>query len=143
MNRSDTAKVLAKMTAYDRRTVGLADVAAWHEIIGDLDYDDCLAAVRDHYTNSREWCMPADIVKAVKAIRRERLNAVGTLVPNDSPDDTAEVRALHAEIRAGRMSVEDKRAYEASGLPLAQWQRVAVSQGRVLGLTARYPEDVS
>lgn len=121
MNRSDTNKVLAKMAAYDRRTVGIADVAAWHEIIGDLDYDDCLTAVRDHYTESREWCMPADVAERVKAIRRDRLAAAGSLIPNETGDDVAEAKALRDAVGAGRMTASDVRAYETSGLPVAAW----------------------
>lgn len=121
MNPSDTGRVLAKMAAYDSRTVGIADIAAWHEIVGGLDYDDCLTAVRDHYTESRDRCMPADVVKRVKAIQRERLNAVGTLIPNDTDDLAAEARLLTAAVRSGQVTGADLRGYEASGLPVAVW----------------------
>jgi hypothetical protein len=121
MNRSDTSKILTKMAAYDQRTIGLADVAAWHEIIGELDYGDCLTAVRDYYTESRDRCMPADIVKRVKAIQSERSRAVGALRPNDTEDDMVELRALNAAVRSGRMNAADVRAYEASALPVFVW----------------------
>lgn len=69
MTLAETAKVLAKMAAYDQRTVGDADVAAWHEILGHLDIDSCLAAVTIHYreNSSRPW--PSEIRKLATELR--------------------------------------------------------------------------
>lgn len=70
MTPEETGNLLGDCAAYDRRTVGEADVIAWHRIIGDLPYGDCQAAVIAHYTESREWIMPADIRSRVKRAQR-------------------------------------------------------------------------
>lgn len=71
MTPEETGNLLGDCAAYDRRTVGEADVIAWHRIIGDLPYHDCQAAVIAHYTESREWIMPADIRSRVKRAQRD------------------------------------------------------------------------
>lgn len=61
MTPAEVARVLAKCQAYDRRTVGKADIAAWHEALGDLDLPSALAAVAEHYRDETAWIMPAHI----------------------------------------------------------------------------------
>lgn len=72
MNRSETARILAAMAAFDRRTVGDSDVIAWHAVLSDVDYEDALMAVRNWYTRNTEWIMPAHVRKLVEDIQRER-----------------------------------------------------------------------
>jgi hypothetical protein len=68
----DVVDVLTKAAAFDQRTVGRADVLAWHEVIGRLDRDDALAAVTRHYTESRDRVMPADVVRLARVVREDR-----------------------------------------------------------------------
>jgi hypothetical protein len=75
MTPEETATVLAKCAAVDRRTVGRADVLAWHEIVGHLDFGVGLEAVRRWYTDHREWIMPSDVVQLGSEIIRERRKA--------------------------------------------------------------------
>jgi hypothetical protein len=75
MTPEETATVLAKCAAVDRRTVGRADVLAWHEIIGHLDFGVGLEAVRRWYTHHRDWIMPSDVVELGNEIIRERRKA--------------------------------------------------------------------
>lgn len=71
MTKAETAKLLTLIAAFDRRTLGEADVEAWHLILGDLDPTDCADAVKAHFTTSREWLMPTDVrTFAVNAARR-------------------------------------------------------------------------
>lgn len=72
MNPAEIAAVLTKAAAYDRRTIGRADVAAWHEALQDIDLQDALAAVTRHYRASTEWLMPGHIRDAVAELRRGR-----------------------------------------------------------------------
>jgi hypothetical protein len=72
VNHEQTALVLAKAAGIDQRTVGAADVLAWHEIIGDLEYADALAAVSAHYAESSDRLMPAHVRRHALAIARER-----------------------------------------------------------------------
>lgn len=72
MTPAETAKVLAKASAYDQRTVGQTDVLAWHEALRDLGYDDAMAAVAKHYAHSTDRIMPAHIRRLVVAARNAR-----------------------------------------------------------------------
>jgi hypothetical protein len=102
MKHSEISLLFGVMAAYDRRTTGEADVRAWHDVIGDLDFTDAVQAVKAHYRESSAWVMPADVRARVKKIREERLAAVGddALVPDADPDD---VDAWLEALRAGRM----------------------------------------
>lgn len=61
MTRGDVARLLAYIAAFDRRTLGDADVLAWHDVLGDLDFEPAKAAVRQWYAESDGWIMPAHI----------------------------------------------------------------------------------
>jgi len=69
---SQTAKLLAKAQLVDNRTVDAMTVAAWHEIVGPLDFDDAMTALTEHRRASTDYLMPAHIVAGVKRIRAER-----------------------------------------------------------------------
>lgn len=97
---SETATLLAMVAAYDRRTVGQADVAAWHTELEPYDLATCTAAVRAHYGESREWLMPGDVVQRVKAIRRDRIPQAAPIPPLD-PADVAGCIAWDRAWRAG------------------------------------------
>lgn len=75
MTPSETAKVLAAAAAFDRRTVGTADVAAWHSALGALDYADARDAVTRHYRTTTDWIMPVHILHYAVEISTERAQA--------------------------------------------------------------------
>ena len=87
MTPDETVDLLTLVQSYDRRTVGEADVAAWHLAIGDQPYADAQNAVIAHYRESREWIMPADIRQRVREIRQGRLDI--TPVPPAPPEVAA------------------------------------------------------
>lgn len=66
MTLDETIDLLATCAAYDRRTIGKTDAVAWHAVVGDLPFDDAQKAVFAHYSESREWIMPADVRTRVK-----------------------------------------------------------------------------
>jgi hypothetical protein len=68
----EASELLAFCAAFDRRTVGKSDVAAWLQALGDLGYAECRDAVIAHYRDSREFIMPADIRARVKRVRRDQ-----------------------------------------------------------------------
>lgn len=72
MTPAETARVLTKAAAFDNRTIGETDVAAWHEILGYLDVRDCLTAITTHYSEQRDRAMPADIRRLAIGIRDDR-----------------------------------------------------------------------
>ena len=72
MTKAETARLLAMIAAFDRRTIGESDVEAWHLIVGDLEAFDCAAGVREHYAAKRDWIMPADVRTFAEAEARRR-----------------------------------------------------------------------
>jgi hypothetical protein len=72
VTRAEVAVVLGLAAARDYRRVGEADVLAWHEDIGDLDFDDARAAVSRHYRESTDRLMPAHVRRIVRDIHAER-----------------------------------------------------------------------
>lgn len=103
MSPADAARVLAKAQAYDRRTVGQADVQAWYEALCDLDLNAVLAAVADHYRDSTDWLMPAH----VRRLTRQ--------APSDRP-----LRAAIAEQSVAFDAVANRRGIEAARTALAE-----------------------
>jgi len=72
MNRGDTARLLAVIQAFDRRTIGDGDVIAWSAVLDDLDYGECADAVVMHQRNSPGvWLEPGHIRAIVKAARAD------------------------------------------------------------------------
>lgn len=72
MNLEETAAVLAKAAGYDNRTIGDANVMAWHEALGDLNVRDCLAAVAQHHRESDAYLMPVHVRRIAERLRKER-----------------------------------------------------------------------
>ena len=89
MTPGDVGKLLGLMALADNRKPPDEDdeegraamIAFWLEMIGDLPFADCAQAVRDHYRESREWIMPADIRHRVRAIRDQRLRVTADAAP--------------------------------------------------------------
>lgn len=72
MTPADTARVLAAAASFDQRTVGTADVAAWHAALHELDYQDARDAVVRHYRTTAERIMPVHVLHFAEEIRDER-----------------------------------------------------------------------
>jgi hypothetical protein len=87
MTPSETAKLLAYCAAFDRRTVGKADVAAWHKLLGRYAYEDAETAVNEHYSAEHRWIMPADILRGIRRIRAQRIDAANPLY-DGNPGET-------------------------------------------------------
>lgn len=72
MTRGDVARLLAYMAAFDKRTLGDADVLAWFDAIGDLDYELAKVAIRNWYREQDTFVMPAHIRRAVRGSEADR-----------------------------------------------------------------------
>lgn len=73
MNNQELAQVLAKANVIDARlVVDEAVFAAWGELIGDLEVQDALDAVAEHYRSSTNRIMPKDIRDNAKRIAHTR-----------------------------------------------------------------------
>jgi hypothetical protein len=72
MTPEDVVDVLTKLSAYDQRTIGEADVAAWFTVLGRYEIQDALIAVEVHYGESSHRAMPSDIKKLTINVREQR-----------------------------------------------------------------------
>ena len=117
MTIDETIDLLTAAAAFDRRTVGKADAVAWHTVVGDLPLDDCLAAVRGHYTDTTDWLMPAHVRQRVKAMRRDRIDRA---IPAAPPAEVADAPGRYkAALEAGIRRIADGRSmYRAIGGPV-------------------------
>lgn len=119
MTLDETIDLLAVAAAFDRRTVGEADAMAWQAAIGDLDFSDSRAAIVAHYQDTRDWVMPADIRKRVKAMRRDRLERqIVAAPPAELADNTHDYRA--ALSRSIRQIADGRSVPKAIGGPVRE-----------------------
>jgi len=107
MNRAEVSLLLGVCASFDARTIGEADVIAWHDVLGDLNYSDAVNAVKSHYGSSADRIMPAHVRSGVRQIRRERVNgADASFVFSGDPDNT---REFQRQLKAHRQAVGDGR----------------------------------
>jgi hypothetical protein len=99
MNDIEVSKLLALMALADNRKppeddeARMAMIEFWLGMVGDLRYADAAIAVRDHYRESREWVMPADIRQRVAEIRKQRIEAAPPVeIPEHLADRPLEAR---------------------------------------------------
>lgn len=91
MNRSEVAQVLAAAAARDQRTIGEADVLAWHQDLSDVDYGSALLAVSEHYRTSERRLMPVHIRRIVAEFDAEHA-AIANPNPLPAPRPGRRVR---------------------------------------------------
>jgi hypothetical protein len=104
MNAAEVGDLIARMALVDNRKppeddeAKAAMIMSWLELVGDLNYDDAVQAVRDHYRESREWIMPSDVRRRVKTIRGERIkHSLIAAPPHELTDDPQAYREVLAE----------------------------------------------
>jgi len=130
MTPIDIANVLAKAAAFDQRTVGQADILAWHEALQDLDPADALAAVTRHYAGSEQRIMPVHVRRIATELRRqrreleaeqERQRAIEAYAAQAGPltDRSAEIQAFVGQMR----SVTPEGSREALMPRRVAWER--------------------
>lgn len=142
MTPADTARVLAKAAAFDHRTIGRSDVAAWHEVLGDLAVDDALAAVTAHYRGTGERLMPSDVRRIVVAKRNERHDRAAITAPIGvaTEDRSDEVKALVAAVVAALPTTESERVH-ARAVTRARAERGRPERPRPTKKAKRKPRD--
>lgn len=72
MTDEEVGKLLGMCAAFDNRNVDDSVAYAWSCVVGDLPYAECEEAVISHYSQSREWIMPADVRTRVKRKQRDQ-----------------------------------------------------------------------
>lgn len=104
MNWGETMQLLTVVAAIDGRRIDEATVAAWHGMLGDLDFDECAEAVRRHFARSTDWLMPANVRSIVGVIRESRRPRHESLsLPSRfeaDPDRTARIQRGMAKVAA-------------------------------------------
>ncbi|MEU9558020.1 zinc finger domain-containing protein [Streptomyces fumanus] len=104
MTPAETAALLSFAAAFDRRTLGEADVLAWHTVLADIAFEPAKAAVTAHYATETRWIMPADIRQHVLARRNDTAADIqGPGLPAAIPDaDPDDIPAYLAAVREQR-----------------------------------------
>lgn len=142
MTPGDTARVLGKIAAFDLRTLGEADVLAWHEIIGHLDVASCFLAVTAHYRENSTRAMPADIRKLATDIRvRARAGEERRQRALEAAPDTAS-RSGAALIRHILGRLKDAGQDPASGQRLGRDRAGVVAEAAAAEWLDRNPAGV-
>lgn len=119
MDRQQTAALLALMAARDGRVVGSVEVEAWYEDIGEYDFLTAREAVRRHNSRSRDFMRPFDLIKLIREIRGERIDAIGVIIPNVDPDNPALFNREQLALRqAAADGTLDADAYRRGGYTL-------------------------
>ena len=107
MNADEVALLLAKVQAFDRRTVGRADVLAWAEALDDMPAAMAMRAVTRWYRDrSGEWLDPGGLRQTARTLwaedRQARLDALhdrqlAAIDAVERKDRKADVAALLAQ----------------------------------------------
>ncbi|MBT8161030.1 MULTISPECIES: hypothetical protein [Arthrobacter] len=85
MEKSETAKILAKAALIDNRKIDRETVEAWHEVIGHVPYDIAMAALTIHRRTSSDYLVPAHIISNLRKARELHALEVNRLRALDPP----------------------------------------------------------
>ena len=107
MTPAEAQMLLGIAASFDNRKPNEEAAIAWSAVLGDYDYTECRDAVVDHYRESREWIMPADVVSRVRHKITERFRNFGTLIPPEEVREDYELERkwrmwAREEITSGR-----------------------------------------
>lgn len=109
MNLVETDQLLTVIQNLDKRKIDDATVLLWQQILGDLDYADCVRAAINHFRESTDYLLPAHIVAGARTIERERireenqrraLEAAPETDPRPLADRSQEIRDFVARVRS-------------------------------------------
>jgi hypothetical protein len=85
----ETGLLLATCAAYDQRTTGDADTAAWFEALADVSYADAKAVVVAWYRNPGPRITVGEISTGARKLMRARIAEVREDPPKACADDPA------------------------------------------------------
>jgi hypothetical protein len=60
---SEVAQLLLWAQGVDGRVLNEATARSWHQLIGQISFDEALAAVQQHYREEHRWIMPSDVLE--------------------------------------------------------------------------------
>lgn len=67
MLKSETAMLLVFSASVEGREATELEVAAWFELLSDVDYAEAAEIAREHYRNEARRLWPADVLYALRA----------------------------------------------------------------------------
>lgn len=140
---SVAAKLLARAAAIDNRTISESAARAWAESLADhVTTEDGLAAIAAHYGDSRDWIMPADINRRVKAIRSARVAGVTAPAPPIPLGVDQDIAWRRAYIAARADALDDQAARDAANrahgiTPPDPAQEIPAPTAKLRALTAK------
>lgn len=72
MNLTETAQLLALIKQFDNRQYDRVTVAAWQEVLADIEHADAVGAVKDHVRESADYLKVAHIRAGALAYAHRR-----------------------------------------------------------------------
>jgi len=144
MTPAEAARLLAKIQAYDGRTVGRADVAAWAEALHDIEWADASDAVARYFRTFTDWIQPAHVRSLAREVRsaRGKRRPIGTSpflmgqaswerksrfvqmcrdaisAPTEKAPERPQTRSEQIRARAVQRACAERRSRYADELPL-------------------------
>jgi hypothetical protein len=116
MTHDEVVDLLSAINVHDHRAVGRPTIAEWLAVadVGRWTYVEALAAMRAHFTDSKEYLMPAHITERIRAARADaaarELAEAAAVIDVASAERVAEIVAELAETLAWPQSTPEARA---------------------------------
>lgn len=141
MNLTETLDLLTLIAAVDNRKFGEETVAAWQELLIDVEFADARAAVQRHRSTATDYLMPVHVIAGARTARLELVDSAptcrtcqgsvigryhlrhcaGQTAIEAAPEDrTADVGQLLADLRDKLPSADERNFRRAEVL---EWER--------------------
>jgi hypothetical protein len=127
----EVQELLLEASAFDGRMVTEETVTAWHRILRDLQADQAMRAMRDHFSTEDRKLMPVHVVQGVKKIREALMRnyqgpGLALEAPDVHPDNVMEYLAEGIRLRG----------MAGNGVVAAQAPQLMARIGRLPGYVA-------
>lgn len=126
MTRDELVSLLSIAAAYDGRTLGESDVAAWGDAAerGRWTYAQSQDAVKAHYAESTAWLMPGHVTERIRAERSEppRSHALPQATPTAANREHTDrcVSWLEDRLAENESSPSPEDRHQAYAIPCPQ-----------------------
>lgn len=98
MNLKEVQDLLLAVSTFDGRPVNEDIVGSWHTVLWNVQYEQAMEAMRQHFSTSDRRLMPVHIIQGVKKIRAELLKdyqgpGLSREIPQSDPDNVVQYLA--------------------------------------------------
>ena len=101
MNKTEVAKLLTVASGVDNRNVSAEVVEVWFPIVGHLEYEIALEALKIHFKESTDWLLPAHVIRNARRAREARERAERLARPREPRAEiTLDREKFEADTRA-------------------------------------------